>query len=196
MICAMTAPHNGHDGQQDQQSGYGYPGIDESLHRQVQLTAKKSGHAADQHGDHDIDDGRRQTNGQRNTSAVDQAGQQVASDMIGAEQKASRGAGEPVGQAHLPISIGSQDIRKDSRDNEQHDDDSTGGPQGLLFPQPDEEMADTGAGLRLAHRVARGASSPWWNPASHRERRGARLARRDERAYRPYVSEEQRSQTG
>ena len=31
-------------------------------------------------------------------------------------------------------------------------------------------------------------SSPWWNPASHRERRGARLARRDERAYRTYVS--------
>ena len=33
------------------------------------------------------------------------------------------------------------------------------------------------------NRSAGGTSSPWWNPALHRERRGARLARRDERAY-------------
>ena len=33
-------------------------------------------------------------------------------------------------------------------------------------------------------------------PASHRGRRGAPLTRRDDRAYRPYVREEQRSQRG
>src|SRR5881275_2005016 len=33
-------------------------------------------------------------------------------------------------------------------------------------------------------------------PPSHRERRGARLARRDDREYREYLREEQRSQPG
>ena len=41
-----------------------------------------------------------------------------------------------------------------------------------------------------------GASSPWWNPASHRERRGARVARRDEGPYWAYSTEEQRSPRG
>ena len=41
------------------------------------------------------------------------------------------------------------------------------------------------------HLAARGAS-----PSSHRERRCARLARRDDRAYREYVRKEQRRQTG
>src|SRR5438128_114386 len=40
-------------------------------------------------------------------------------------------------------------------------------------------------------RAARGES-----PASHRGRRGAPLTRRDNRAYREYVREEQRSQPG
>src|ERR1700686_5923908 len=39
--------------------------------------------------------------------------------------------------------------------------------------------------------AARGES-----PALHRERRGARLARRDDREYREYLREEQRSQAG
>src|SRR6202140_2896473 len=39
--------------------------------------------------------------------------------------------------------------------------------------------------------AARGES-----PALHRERRGARLARRDDREYREYLREEQRSQVG
>ena len=39
--------------------------------------------------------------------------------------------------------------------------------------------------------AARGAT-----PSSHRERRGARLARRDDREYGEYLSEEQRRQTG
>ena len=39
-------------------------------------------------------------------------------------------------------------------------------------------------------------SSPWWNPALHRERRGARLTRREEGAYWAYVTDEQRSQAG
>jgi len=39
-------------------------------------------------------------------------------------------------------------------------------------------------------------SSPWWNPASQRERRGARVARRDDEAYWAYSNEEQRSPRG
>ena len=39
-------------------------------------------------------------------------------------------------------------------------------------------------------------SSPWWNPASHRERRGARLTRREEGAYWAYATDEQRRQAG
>ncbi len=41
-----------------------------------------------------------------------------------------------------------------------------------------------------------GACGPWRNPREHRERRGARLARRDKGAYRPYATAEQRSQAG
>ena len=44
---------------------------------------------------------------------------------------------------------------------------------------------------RLQSLAARGAS-----PASHRDGRGARLARRDEEEYREYLTEEQRSQLG
>ena len=40
------------------------------------------------------------------------------------------------------------------------------------------------------------ASSPWWNPASRRERRGARLTRREEGAYWAYATDEQRRQAG
>ena len=39
-------------------------------------------------------------------------------------------------------------------------------------------------------------SSPWQNPALHRERRGACLTRREEGAYWAYATEEQRSQAG
>ena len=39
-------------------------------------------------------------------------------------------------------------------------------------------------------------SSPWWNPASYRERRGARLTRREEGAYWAYATDEQRRQAG
>ena len=39
-------------------------------------------------------------------------------------------------------------------------------------------------------------NSPWWNPASHRERRGARLTRREEGAYWAYATDEQRRQAG
>ena len=45
-------------------------------------------------------------------------------------------------------------------------------------------------------RSARAASSPWRNPASRRDRRDARLARREERAYPAYASDEQRSPSG
>ena len=38
--------------------------------------------------------------------------------------------------------------------------------------------------------------SPWWNPASYRERRGARLTRREEGAYWTYATDEQRRQAG
>jgi len=45
------------------------------------------------------------------------------------------------------------------------------------------------------HRVARESLVPWKREALHKSRSaGARLARREERAYRPYVSEEQRRQ--
>ena len=39
-------------------------------------------------------------------------------------------------------------------------------------------------------------NSPWWNPALHREWRGARLTRREEGAYWAYATDEQRSQAG
>ena len=39
-------------------------------------------------------------------------------------------------------------------------------------------------------------SSLWWNPASHRERQGGRLTRREEGAYSQYVTDEQRSSGG
>ena len=47
---------------------------------------------------------------------------------------------------------------------------------------------------RQHDRVLAGVNSPWWNPASRRERRGARLTRREEGAYWAYVTDEQRRQ--
>ena len=50
----------------------------------------------------------------------------------------------------------------------------------------------------VARDVYRAAcvNSPWWNPASHRERRSARLTRREEGAYWAYATDEQRRQAG
>ena len=48
----------------------------------------------------------------------------------------------------------------------------------------------------LGGQRERMASSPWLNPASHRDGRRARLTRREEGAYWPYATDEQRSAAG
>src|SRR5688572_30249531 len=62
-------------------------------------------------------------------------------------------------------------------------------------PGPSPTTAASTAWIRAVTRdqssAVRGAS-----PSSHRERRGARMARRDDGEYREYLTEEQRSQPG
>jgi nucleotidyltransferase/DNA polymerase involved in DNA repair len=60
-----------------------------------------------------------------------------------------------------------------------------------LYQPPAPDVGPVGADVLRAPLAARGES-----PASHRGRRGAPLTRPDDRAYREYVREEQRSQPG
>ena len=39
----ITLFHDGHDRQQQEQTGKGHPGVNEALHRQVELASQKSG---------------------------------------------------------------------------------------------------------------------------------------------------------
>ena len=71
---------------------------------------------------------------------------------------------------------------------------------GRGVPQDDHEAvrwyqlaADQG---HAAAQFNLGLNSPWRNPASHRDKRGARLTRREEGAYRPCATDEQRSSAG
>ena len=86
----QTLPRDRHDREQQQQSRKRHPGIDEALHRQVQLTAEKTGRAADQGSDRHVQRGRRQTNDQRDTRPEQQTAQQVAAQLVGAQQMAGR----------------------------------------------------------------------------------------------------------
>ena len=57
--------HDRHDGEQEEQSREGYPGIDKTLHRQVHFPPKESRSAANQDGDDHIECSRCQTSGTR-----------------------------------------------------------------------------------------------------------------------------------
>ena len=63
-----------------------HPGIDKSLHDQVQFTTKESRNPAYQHSDNNIQRGRGKTNKQRNTSPVENAAQEVLPQLVGTQQ--------------------------------------------------------------------------------------------------------------
>ena len=86
MIWGDALSHNGHDGQQQQQSRKSHPGIDKALHRQVQFTAKESRSDADQDRDANIEHGRSQTDKYGDTSPEDQAAEQVSSHVVGTQR--------------------------------------------------------------------------------------------------------------
>ena len=100
------------------------------------------------------------------------------SPPVDARAAAVRGFSRPTRQPNTPrAAIVSK--RRDAHPSTRPPPDNAG----LTFVQPGFDVAPL-------------ASSPWRNPALHRERRGARLTRRDEGEYWAYLTEEQRSQAG
>ena len=86
MICGKPRPTSDMMVSNNSSPGKRHPGVDEALHRQVQSAAMESRDAADQHRHHDVDGGRRQTGGQRNSGPEDEAAQHVAPQLVGRQQ--------------------------------------------------------------------------------------------------------------
>ena len=125
-----------HDGKQQQQPRERHPGVDEALRHQVQTTADEAGGAADQHCHHDGEDGGGQPHRQRQPRPVDEAAQQVAPDVVGAQQVRGRGGLQAVAQVDLLVAVGRQRIGEDADQHQEQDDDAAGGAQRLLAHQP------------------------------------------------------------
>ena len=134
-----------------QQSREGHPGIDETLHRQVHLPAKEPGSAANQDSHEHIECSCCQTDGQGDASSMENAAQQVSPQVVGAQQIAARCALHDVWQVYFPIGIRSQPLGKDCDENQDHDENPAGGAQGLLLPQPDEEISQPAPSLGFTH---------------------------------------------
>ena len=130
-----TLPGDGHDRQQEQQSRERHPGIDESLHRQIQFPADKPRRAAYQHRHHNMQRGRGQTDEQREASPVDEPAQEVPPELVGAQGIHTRWAGQPIGQLHLIGIMPGQGPGKDADQNQQQQDNASERPQGLLLYQ-------------------------------------------------------------
>ena len=159
MICSMPRPGYRHDGEQQQQPRERHPGVDEALRHQVQATADEAGGAADQHRHHDGEDGGGQPHRQRQPCPVDEAAQQVAPDVVGAQQVRGRGGLQAVAQVDLLVAVGRQRIGEDADQHQDQDDDAAGGPQRLLAHQPREEPPQPGLPSRNRARAAGSATA-------------------------------------
>ena len=128
--------------------GKRHPGVDEALRHQVQPTADEAGGAADQHRHHDGEDGGGQPHRQRQPRPVDEAAQQVAPDVVGAQQVGGRGGLQAIAQVDLLVAVGRQRIGEDADQHQEQDDDAAGGAQRLLAHQPREELPEPGLSSR------------------------------------------------
>ena len=72
------------------------------LYHQIESPAEKPGGAADQRRDHHVKGGRRQPDEQRQAGAVDQAAQEVAAKLVGADEGAERTQRVLSDQSHGP----------------------------------------------------------------------------------------------
>ena len=70
---------------------------------------------------------------------MDEAAQQVAPDVVGAQQVLGRGGLQAVAQVDLLVAVGRQRIGEDADQHQEQDDDAAGGAQRLLADQAREE---------------------------------------------------------
>ena len=70
---------------------------------------------------------------------VDEPAQQVAPDVVGAQQVRGGGGLQAVAQVDLLEAVGRQRIGEDADQHQEQDDDAAGGAQRLLTHQPAEE---------------------------------------------------------
>ena len=108
--------------------------------------------AADQHRHHDGEDGGGQPHRQRQPRPVDEAAQQVAPDVVGAQQVGGRGGLQAVAQVDLLVAVGRQRIGEDADQHQEQDNDAAGGAQRLFAHQPPEEPPQPGPRSRRPSR--------------------------------------------
>ena len=142
MICGSPLPAMDMTVSNISSPGKRHPGVDEALHQQVQLAAEESGGAADQDRDHDVQRGCRQPDEQRQPRPEDEAAQQVAPQLVGAQEVAQRRAAQPVDGVHLEGRIGRQRVGEDRHQDQQQNHDAAGGAERLFLPQSDEEVGE------------------------------------------------------
>ena len=85
---------DGHDRQQQQQAGKRHPGVHQPLYRQVEFAAHEPSHAADQQRHHHAQGGGGEPHPERHPRPVQQAAEDVATDVVGAQ----RARGTPVSE--------------------------------------------------------------------------------------------------
>ena len=137
----QSLPGYGHDRQQQQQSRERHPGIDDSLHCKIQFSPEEPGRAANQRGDHHVHRSSGQPDEYRNPRPVDQAAQQVASQLVGTQKISGRGALKPVHQVQVVRFIRSQSTGKDTHDDQRKDDTPTKSAKRLLLYQSFQQHA-------------------------------------------------------
>ena len=76
-------------------------GVDQAPHRQVELAAHEPRHPADQQRHHDAQGGGIEPLPERHPRPVQQAAEDVAADVVGAERVDARRALQPVDHGHV-----------------------------------------------------------------------------------------------
>ena len=74
--------------------------------------------------------------------------------MVGPQEILGGGACQPVWKVSFSKVMGCQHIGKDRHHNKEQDDHPAGRPQGLLPPQPDQEVRKPAPSLRLTTHTA------------------------------------------
>ena len=123
---------NGDDKEGEDQVGEGHPHIHAALHYGVDLAHHKAGGQADDGSDAGADDNRQEADQHGDAGAVDDAGKDVAAEVVGAKEKLEAGGDQDVLVVLLLVGVGGDEVGKDCQQDHHRDDGQPYGAEELV----------------------------------------------------------------
>ncbi len=122
---------HGHDGQGEDETGNGLDRVHEPLEGEIEAPLEVAAGQPDEHAGHGPDSHREQPDPQRDAASVDDAAEDVAADVVGAEEMHAAGGGQADLGVGFQRIVGREHVGEDRGEDQQHDDGAGGGAEGL-----------------------------------------------------------------